>query len=153
MRNVVYPRFKAFADLLHPSIDLTHIVDLTILYSGQPSGMFEVLVDSPKEPIILLYKIYEVIDEGDAAASREYHPYVNQIQRNQITNEWLIKIWREKDELIDLFNNDKAEFMRLHSASERHIEVNFFMVFCTHMIYFLLIGFMIIIMYTLFVVL
>lgn len=153
LANVVYPRWRAIADLLAPEIGLTHLVDLTILYPGHPIGIFELLIDVPKEPIILLYKIFEITDEGDSVMSHEYHPYIKQIPRSRITNDWLVSLWKEKDQLIDLYNTNKVEFMRIHGASERHIEVSFFMLFCTHIVYFWLVGIMIILMVKLYIIL
>lgn len=119
-KYVTHPRFGAFKDLIDPSVNVTHIVDATLLYDDikNPLSILDIAMGNRKEPAILNYKIYE---------------------RSKInpTEEWLRNIWLEKDKLLQQYYEDRDCVYRQFEGSMRTAKMDWFKVLSVHLFYLL----------------
>lgn len=119
-KYVTHPRFGAFKDLIDPSVDVTHIVDATLLYDDikNPLSILDIAMGNRKEPAILNYKIYE---------------------RSKInpTEEWLRNIWLEKDKLLQQYYEDRDSVYRQFEGTMRTGRLDWFKVLSLHLFYLL----------------
>lgn len=119
-RYVTHPRFGAFKDLIDPSVNVTHIIDATLLYDDikNPLSILDIALGNRKEPAILNYKVYE---------------------RNQInpTEEWLRNIWLEKDRLLQQYYEDRSSFYKRFEGTLRTARLDWFKVLAVHLFYLL----------------
>lgn len=119
-RYVTHPRFGAFKDLIDPSVEVTHIVDATLLYDDirNPLSILDIVLGNRKEPAILHYKVYE---------------------RNQInpTEEWLRNIWLEKDKLLQQYQEDRSSVYKRFEGTLRSAKLDWFKVLSVHLFYLL----------------
>lgn len=119
-KYVTHPRFGAFKDLIDPSVDVTHIVDATLLYDDikNPLSILDIAMGNRKEPAILHYKIYE---------------------RSKInpTEEWLRNIWLEKDKLLQKYYEDRDSVYRRFEGTMRTAKLDWFKVLSIHLFYLL----------------
>lgn len=119
-KYVTHPRFGAFKDLIDQSVEVTHIVDATLLYDDirNPLSILDIALGNRKEPAILNYKIYE----------RE------KINPNE---EWLRNIWLEKDKLLQQYYEDRASFYKRFEGTLRTAKLDWFKVLSVHLFYLL----------------
>lgn len=116
---VTHPRFGAFKDLVDPCLNVTHIVDATLLYDDikNPPSLLDIACGTRKEPVILRYKLYK----------REEVAF---------TEEWLRNLWLDKDKFVKQFYTDrKTVYNSLNSM--RSIEQDWTKLFAVHLFYLL----------------
>lgn len=117
-RYVTHPRFGAFKDLIDPSVDVTHIVDATLLYDDikNPLSILDIALGNRKEPAILNFKVYE---------------------RSKInpTEEWLRNIWLEKDKLLQQYYEDRGRVYKRFEGSLRAAKLDWLKVLSVHLFY------------------
>ena len=94
LKNVVWPRFGAFNDLIDKSIGLTHIVDVTIIYPSleQTVTILDILKGGRKTNVYMIYRLFDL---------NEMEP----------TNEWMNELWKQKDNMMEEFYEDKEKFL------------------------------------------
>ncbi|KAG9509393.1 Serine/threonine-protein kinase Nek8, partial [Fragariocoptes setiger] len=95
-KYVTHPRFGAFKDLTDPLVGITHLVDCTLLYDSlsEPLSILDIAFGSRQEPVFIHYRLFE---------------------RDKITeglNDWLQKVWLEKEKLMQTFYEDRDTFYR-----------------------------------------
>lgn len=119
-KYVTHPRFGAFKDLIDPSVNVTHIVDATLLYDDikNPLSILDIAMGNRKEPTILNYKVYK---------RSEINP----------TEEWLRKIWLDKDELLKRYYEDRDSVRKQFADSMRSATLDWIKVVTVHLFYLL----------------
>lgn len=119
-KYVTHPRFGAFKDLIDPSVEVTHIVDATLLYDDikNPLSILDIALGSRKEPALLHYKVYK---------RSEINP----------TEEWLRNIWIEKDKLLQQYYEDRGKAMERFESTMRSAKLDWLKVFTVHLFYLL----------------
>lgn len=117
-RYVTHPRFGAFKDLIDPSVNVTHIVDATLMYEDikDPVSIFDIVLGSRKEAAILHYKVYNR----------------NEIEPNE---QWLRNIWLEKDKLLQRYYEDRDSAYRELCQSLRCAKLDWIKVIFVHIFY------------------
>lgn len=119
-KYVTHPRFGAFKDLIDPSVNVTHIVDATLLYDDirNPLSILDIALGNRKEPAILHYKVYN---------RSEINP----------SEEWLRNIWLEKDKLLKKYYEDRDSAFERFEGSMRSLKLDWFKVLAVHIFYLL----------------
>lgn len=119
-RYVTHPRFGAFKDLIDPSVEITHIVDATLLYDDirNPLSILDIALGTRKEPAILNYKVYK---------RSEINP----------TEEWLRTIWLEKDKLLQQYYEDRSSVYKRFENTMRAAKLDWFKLLSVHLFYLL----------------
>lgn len=119
-KYVIHPRFKAFKDLMDPSVGVTHIVDATLMYNdmSNPLSFLNIALGNRKEPAFLHCRVYE---------------------RSKInpTEEWLRNIWLEKEKLLETFYNDRDSFYEKYEGTLRTAKLDWFKLLSVHLFYIL----------------
>lgn len=117
---VTHPRFGAFKDLIDPSVDVTHIVDATILYDDitNPLSILDITLGGRKEPVLIHYKVYN---------RSEINP----------TEEWLRNIWLEKDKLLRQYYEDRDSVYKRFGNCLRSAKLDWLKVVTIHLFYLL----------------
>lgn len=130
-KYVTHPRFGAFKDLIDPSVEVTHIVDATLLYDDikNPLSILDIAMGSRKEPALLHYKVYK---------RSEINP----------TEEWLRNIWLEKDKLLQQYYEDRSKAFERFEGTMRSAKLDWLKVFTVHLFY-LLVCYLIVYRFTL----
>lgn len=120
-RYVTHPRFGAFKDLIDPSINVTHIVDATLLYNDikNPLSIMDIALGNRKEPTLLNYKVYK---------RSEINP----------TEEWLRSLWLEKDKLLQRYYEDRASVYVQLEGTFRAARLDWIKVLTVHLFYLLI---------------
>jgi len=117
-KYVTHPRFGAFKDLIDPSVEVTHIVDATLIYDDlrDPLSILDIALGTRKEPAILKYKVYE---------------------RSKInpTEEWLRNLWIEKDKLLEQYYRDRETTLKQFEGTMRSIKLDWLKVLVVHLFY------------------
>jgi lysophosphatidylglycerol acyltransferase 1 len=98
LKNVVWPRFGAFQDLTDKRLEVTHIVDVTIIYPKLEKAISlpNILFGTDRTDVYLIYRVYDIA---------EIEP----------TSEWLNELWKRKDEMIQRFYDNKETFIQKES--------------------------------------
>lgn len=119
-KYVTHPRFGAFKDLIDPSVEVTHIVDATLLYDDikNPLSILDIALGSRKQPALLHYKVYK---------RSEINP----------TEEWLRNIWLEKDKLMQQYYEDRSKAIERFESTMRSAKLDWLKVFTVHLFYLL----------------
>lgn len=119
-KYVTHPRFGAFKDLIDPSVEVTHIVDATLLYDDikNPLSILDIALGNRKEPALLHYKVYK---------RSEINP----------TEEWLRNIWLEKDKLLQQYYEDRGKALERFESTMRSAKLDWLKVFTVHLFYLL----------------
>lgn len=99
MKYTTWPRYGAFKDLLDPKLNITRIIDCTILYSSidKPLGVLDIMKGDKKSDVYIHYKNYYVANE-------------------QLDEEWLRNVWLGKEELMRSFYENKEQFLKQNST-------------------------------------
>lgn len=94
LKNVVWPRFGAFNDLIDKSVGLTHIVDVTIIYPSieKTISILDILKGQRKTEVYMIFRTFDL----------------NDIEPN---NEWMNELWKQKDSMMEEFYEDKEKFL------------------------------------------
>jgi len=94
LKYTTWPRYGAFKDLLDRKLNITRIIDCTIMYSDfdKPLGVFDIMKGTKKSEIYFHYKNYYVANE-------------------QLDEEWLRRVWLNKEELMRSFYENKEQFL------------------------------------------
>lgn len=119
LHNVLYPRTKAFNELVDDSVKFTHIIELTIIYPEQGS-----------EPTL------QDIVMGIKPITVYFHYRVHDLRNGMrgINEDWLRKKWQEKNNLIDHFYKNRETFMKF-ARVRRNIELDESLVFRSHLFF------------------
>jgi len=119
-KYVTHPRFGAFKDLIDPSVGVTHIVDATLLYDDieDPLSILDIGLGNRSEPAILHYRLFK---------RSEINP----------NEEWLRKIWMEKEDLLKKFYEDRSSFLTKVEHTIRVIRLDWFKILAVHLFYLL----------------
>lgn len=119
-KYVTHPRFGAFKDLIDPSVNVTHIVDATLLYDDirNPLSILDIAMGTRKEPTILNYKVYK---------RSEINP----------TEEWLRNLWLEKDKLLQRYYDNRESVYEQFNGTMRAVRLDWFKVLTVHLFYLL----------------
>lgn len=124
LKNLVWPRFGAFQDLIDKRIGITHFMDVTIIYPNiqKPFTMIDVLlgVDS-YTPVYMIYRVYD-------------------LQDIEPTNEWLNELWKQKDEMISSFYEDPERVLQKYPLIRR-VELNWRQLWMVNVVYFTMAAF------------
>jgi len=94
LKYTTWPRYGAFRDLLDRKLNITRIIDCTILYKNadKPLGVFDIMKGDKKSEVYLHYQNHNVANE-------------------QLDEEWLRNIWLKKEALMRSFYDDKQQFL------------------------------------------
>lgn len=95
LKYTTWPRFGAFKDLLSSDLNVTRIVDCTILYSNidKPISALDIMKGDKKMDVYMHYSTYQVENES-------------------LDEDWLRNIWMKKEESMRLFYENKDEFLK-----------------------------------------
>lgn len=117
---VTHPRFGAFKDLIDPSVEVTHIVDATLIYDDikNPLSILDIALGNRKEPAILNFKVYN---------RSEINP----------TEEWLRNIWLEKDKLLQQYYENRDSVYDRFEGTMRTTKLDWLKVLSVHLFYLL----------------
>lgn len=119
LEYVTWPRYGAYNDLILDSLGFTHIVDLTVMYSdiNNPISLLDIGKGSKTADIIFYYRIYDLNEMKDGP-----------------NEDWLKKIWMEKEQIMKKFYSDKEAFLK--SVGEvRKVQLNYFKMVGIHLFY------------------
>ena len=85
LKNLVYPRFVGYNELLDPSLGITDLVCLTICYDSRddPPSIVDILLGHIRSEIHFHYKIFPVSSTPDIK-----------------TEKWLFERWKVKDSML-----------------------------------------------------
>lgn len=117
-KYVTHPRFGAFKDLIDPEVGVTHIVDATLLYDDlrNPPSIIDIVLGTRKQNAIIHYKVYDR----------------KQIEPNE---EWLRKIWLEKEKLLQHYYEDRESVYSYLGRSIRSGKLDWVKVISVHIFY------------------
>lgn len=117
-KYVTHPRFGAFKDLIDPEVNVTHIVDATLLYNDirNPPSVLDIVLGNRAENAVIHYRVYE---------------------RAKISpsEEWLRNIWLEKEKLIQHYYEDRESVYKYFGNSIRTAKLDWVKVICVHLFY------------------
>lgn len=121
LKYTTWPRFGAFKDLLDRNLNVTRIVDCTILYADldKPVNVFDIMKGDRKSKVYMHYKTYLVDNE-------------------KLDEEWLRNVWLKKEELMRLFYENKDEFLDSHPTYNT-IDLSWFKIFLVN-VFFTVLG-------------
>lgn len=119
-KYVTHPRFGAFNDLIDPSLNVTHIVDATLMYDNlkNPMSILDIITGWRKEPVLLKYKVYDRIS-------------------TVVDEQWLRSIWLEKDKLLHRYYTDRNSVYEQIEDGLRIIKLDWIKVIIVHLFYML----------------
>ncbi|CAG2163862.1 unnamed protein product [Oppiella nova] len=94
--HVTYPRFGAYNEVMESEAGITHVVDLTIAYEDlqNPLSIVDIGRGNRKSAVVFNYRIYDVNQTPDIK-----------------TEEWLNKVWKEKEELLLKYYTDRQSLL------------------------------------------
>lgn len=107
---MTWPRTGAFLDLTEGALDLTHIVDLTILYPDQEkaTSILDIVLGRHPQQIYFHYRIFELTADG------------------MYGENWLNERWLEKEALMKSFYDNPDHFLRTKAGVLRPIQMSYF---------------------------
>lgn len=113
---MVWPRYKAFEEMLNQKIGITHLVDLTVIYPDpeNPISILDIAKGLKEAKVYFIYKIYKIEDENEISfeESGDGENNFEKIYRNSISEEWLRNLWLKKEQQIESFYQDKNQFLK-----------------------------------------
>lgn len=119
-KYVIHPRYGAFRDLMDPSVGVTHIVDATLMYDDirNPLSILDIGFGNKKEAVLLHHKVYD---------------------RSQIepSEEWLRKIWFEKDKLLERYYEDRDSVYKMIDGTLRVLRQDWLKIIAVHLFHLL----------------
>jgi lysophosphatidylglycerol acyltransferase 1 len=121
LSHLTWPRVGAFQDLVEPSLGVSHIVDLTILYESQDENIAPSILD---------------IVMGRKAEKVYFHYRTMEINETTVLDEeWLNSLWNSKDKLMAEFYANKIEFLRTRGGRLRPIEMSYLKMGAIHLFF------------------
>ena len=109
LQHLTWPRTGAFLDLTEGSLDISHIVDMTILYPDQEkaTSILDILLGRHAQQIYFHYRVFETRSDGVYGEN------------------WLNERWLEKEALMKSFYENPDEFIRTKAGVLRPITMSY----------------------------
>ncbi|XP_053203658.1 acyl-CoA:lysophosphatidylglycerol acyltransferase 1-like [Panonychus citri] len=132
LTRTVWPRARAFLDIVDKRNGFTHIIDATIIYDNIDKltrNLFlhtEQLMGSSFYSVI---RVFEIIDDDKSETINDYDQIVNdfnkiqsletveqsdcvyRVPRSKLNESWLQQLWLSKDLMMNSFYQDKENFV------------------------------------------
>lgn len=126
LQHLTWPRTGAFLDLTEGALDITHIVDLTVLYPDQEkaASILDIMWGQKAQQVYFHYRVFELTSDGVYGES------------------WLNDRWLEKEALMKSFYQNPDEFLRTKAGNLRPIQMSFWKLLIYNII--MMIGFCIV---------
>ncbi|RWS25351.1 acyl-CoA:lysophosphatidylglycerol acyltransferase 1-like protein [Leptotrombidium deliense] len=119
--NVTWPRTGAFNDINVDQLQLTHVIDLTIIYPeiDSPLSVFDICCGQ-RDKIVNVYFYYRIYE------------------RNQTLNDdWLHEVFQQKETIMQQFYLNPKQFLEKNSKFTRIVNLNWFKLIAIHLFYIL----------------
>lgn len=113
-------------DLTEGALDLTHIVDLTILYPNQETAIsvIDIVLGRRPQQIYFHYRVFELTSDGIYG------------------EKWLNERWIEKEALMKSFYDNPDDFLRTKAGVLRPIQMSYCRLVLSNI--FMLMGFFVV---------
>ncbi|XP_053214099.1 acyl-CoA:lysophosphatidylglycerol acyltransferase 1-like isoform X2 [Panonychus citri] len=104
LTRTVWPRARAFLDIVDKRNGFTHIIDATII-------VFEIIDDDKSETINDDDQIVNDFNKIQSLKTVEQSDCVYKVPRSKLNESWLQQLWLSKDSMMNSFYQDKDNFV------------------------------------------
>lgn len=101
-------------------------------------SIFDIAKGLRKEPVYLLYKVYEISNDNDDfksnSSEKETLNYYQRLNRKNINLEWFQSLWKEKEQILEDFYTDRNKIFQAY-GNGRLVELSYLKVISIHIVY------------------